>query len=85
MKRATRIIYDAEPGDPVGAAAAIGCLGFVIGSFVAWATHIVWVIGKLAGDAGVTGGQVILGIIGTAMPPVGVVHGVMIWFGAGMG
>lgn len=51
--------------------------------FAAWATHIVWIIGRLASDSGATTGQIALGAIGAFMPPVGVVHGVMIWLGAG--
>lgn len=56
---------------------------FGITSFAAWVTHIVWVIGKLAGDTGATMGQMALGAIGAFMPPVGAIHGVMIWFGSG--
>lgn len=70
--------------DDLGAAVmGVGCLGAFAVMAVAWATHIVWVIGKLAGPAGVTGGQVLLGFLGSFIPPVGVIHGVMIWFGAG--
>jgi hypothetical protein len=50
---------------------------------VAWITHIIWVIGKLAGPVGITGGQIALAFLGTFVPPIGVIHGVMIWFGAG--
>lgn len=50
----------------------------------AWATHLVWVIISFASEAGVTAGQIVLGFVGAFMPPVGVVHGLMIWFGLGM-
>lgn len=50
---------------------------------VAWITHVVWIIGTLASDAGATVGQIALGGIGAFMPPVGVIHGFMVWFGAG--
>jgi hypothetical protein len=66
-----------------GLAAGIGCAGFFIACAAAWLTHVVWVIGKLAGPAGVTGGQLLLGALGSFVPPVGVIHGVMIWCGAG--
>lgn len=46
-----------------------------------WITHIVWVIKKLSGDAGITFGQAIIGFFGVIMPPFGVVHGWMIWLG----
>ena len=62
---------------------ALFFLVFVATLTAAWVTHIVWIIGKLAGDAGATMGQIALGAIGAFMPPVGVIHGVMIWFGAG--
>ena len=52
-------------------------------AFAAWITHVVWVIGKLAGDAGITFGQVALAVLGTLVPPIGVLHGIMIWFGLG--
>lgn len=71
--------------DDASGVAAFGCMGFFVVGFAAWATHIVWVIGKLAGSAGITGGQLLLAFLGSFIPPVGVVHGVMIWFGAGMG
>lgn len=48
----------------------------------AWATHVIWIITKLASGAGATGGQIALGIIGAFMPPVGIGHGYIIWFQA---
>ncbi len=61
----------------------VGCLGAFVVMAVAWLTHIMWVIGKLAGPAGVTVGQIILALLGSFIPPVGVIHGIMIWFGHG--
>lgn len=55
--------------------------GMVLASIAAWATHVVWIIRVLASDKGATAGQIVLGAVGAFMPPVGVVHGVMIWFG----
>lgn len=63
--------------------APIWIIALIVAPVLAWITHIGWVITKLAGDAGVTAGQIALGIIGTLMPPVGIIHGFMIWFGAG--
>jgi len=57
--------------------------GFVLAVLAAWITHVVWVIQTLTSDAGATVGQMVLGAIGVFIPPVGVIHGVMIWFGAG--
>ena len=77
--------YRARRDDDTAAAlGTLGCLGFFIACFAAWATHVVWVIGKLAGAAGITGGQLMLALMGSFVPPVGIIHGVMIWFGAGM-
>lgn len=45
-----------------------------------WITHVVWVIRCLASSEGVTGGQAVLGVAGTLFPPIGVVHGYLIWF-----
>lgn len=64
-----------------GAALTIITALFV--GLAAWVTHIIWIIAKLAGDEGATVGQMVLGAIGAFMPPIGVVHGVMIWFGFG--
>lgn len=63
--------------------AALTVLGICILSLFAWVTHIVWIIKTLASPVGATFGQMALGAIGAFMPPVGVVHGFMIWFGVG--
>lgn len=55
----------------------------VLTLLAAWFTHIVWIIGKIADAAGATVGQMVLGIVGAFMPPVGIIHGFMIWFGHG--
>lgn len=67
--------------DTIGVAlGVIGIFSFVITVFAAWATHIIWTIQTLASDAGATVGQVILALIGLCIPPVGVIHGIVIWF-----
>lgn len=68
----------------VGAIAGLSFIGFWIMCLASWVTHIIWIIGKLSSDVGATTGQMVLGGIGAFMPPVGMIHGVMIWFGAGM-
>lgn len=57
---------------------------FILSMSMAWLTHVIWIIRKLAADGGVTVGQMVLGGLGTLMPPVGVIHGYMIWFGSGL-
>ena len=64
-----------------GPGAALALIAFAIICFAAWATHVVWIIAKLASSQGATVGQMVLGGLGAFMPPVGVVHGVMIWLG----
>lgn len=58
-------------------------IAFFIACIGAWVRHVVWVIQTLASDKGATFGQMALGAIGAFMPPVGVVHGFMIWCGVG--
>lgn len=66
-----------------GDIAILSGIAFCIACCAAWATHVIWIIGKLASDQGATVGQMVLGSIGAFMPPVGVIHGFMIWCGAG--
>lgn len=63
--------------------ALVGALAVcVIISFpLAWITHIIWIIKALASEAGATAGQMVLGALGAFMPPIGIVHGYMIWLG----
>lgn len=52
-------------------------------AFLAWATHVIWIIRVLASSSGATVGQMVLGGLGAFMPPIGVIHGIMIWLGVG--
>jgi hypothetical protein len=81
MTRAYRYEWSSSPG---GAIAALFVLGFLTAAIAAWVTHVVWIIAKLAGTSGATFGQAALGVIGAFMPPVGIIHGIMIWCGAGV-
>lgn len=58
----------------------LGALAFALTAIAAWVTHVFWVIGTLSAEKGVTFGQAALGVIGTFVPPVGVLHGFYIWF-----
>jgi hypothetical protein len=66
------------------ASSTFASIAIAVAVLAAWITHIVWIIQKLASDAGATFGQMALGAIGAFMPPVGVIHGVMIWLGVGL-
>lgn len=79
-----RYSYNSNNADPTSAALGFGCFGCCLGMFGAWATHIVWIIGVLASSVGATAGQIILGILGSILFPIGIIHGIMIWFGTGM-
>jgi hypothetical protein len=61
----------------------LGSVALALGCLAAWATHVVWIIKVLASSTAPTIGQIALGAIGAFMPPVGVIHGLMIWFGVG--
>lgn len=74
----TSIDIDAE-GWIVGLSIS-AVIAFVCSLFAAWVTHVVWVIKILAGSAGVTFGQFLLGVLGTLIPPIGMIHGFIIWF-----
>lgn len=61
----------------LGIGASISLFALCLG---AWATHVIWIIKALASSDGATAGQMMLGALGAFMPPVGVVHGFIIWF-----
>jgi len=50
---------------------------FIVSAIAAYITHIVWAIDILTGAA--TDSQIVIALIGL-FPPVGVIHGYMIWF-----
>lgn len=58
-----------------------GLLGMA--AILAWLTHIVWSIRILVSDVSPTMGKVAMAVIGAIVPPVGVLHGFLIWLGLG--
>lgn len=52
---------------------------FIVSTIAAWITHIVWVIGKITGVASISGGEMAIGVLGAFCPPIGAVHGFIIW------
>lgn len=54
-------------------------IAFAVACCAAWITHVVWIVTILAGNAGATAGQIALGAIGAFFPPVGVIHGFLLW------
>jgi len=55
---------------------------FFLSCFAAWLTHVVWIISMLLLPT-IPTGHIVIGVLGAFMPPIGVIHGFMIWFGIG--
>lgn len=47
---------------------------------LAFLTHMIWTIKLLMGGAALAGGQVALMLIGIIVPPIGILHGYVLWF-----
>lgn len=65
------------------AAPVVAFLGLIAAIIGAYLTHVIWILKTLASPVGATAGQIVLGILGIFVPPLGVLHGLMIWFGIG--
>lgn len=63
-----------------------GAVALMVGAFftcvAAWVTHIVVAISVLIGGSSISIAYGILLAVGVFMPPVGVIHGIGVWFGA---
>lgn len=46
----------------------------------AYLTHLVWAVSTLMSEHAATAGQIVLSIAGTLLPPLGLLHGVVLWF-----
>lgn len=55
-------------------------LFFIALIFSAWATHVAWWISLVVADQLDTGGEIVLAILGTVVGPIGMIHGVILWF-----
>lgn len=60
--------------------AIFAAFSFVISLSAAWITHVVWWINLMMNEQLDTLGEAVLAILGTLCPPVGVIHGFIIWF-----
>lgn len=63
----------------------LGVLSIVTLTFIAiaaWVTHVVACIGAITGTK-ILGGVLML-LLGVVIPPLGAIHGFMIWLGAGL-
>lgn len=52
----------------------------IFATIAGYITHLFWAFETLMNDVGVTAGQFFLIVIGTFMPPIGVIHGFFLWF-----
>lgn len=59
--------------------AGVLAIAICLTCFAAWLTHIVVCIKLL------TGASVTLLVVGLVIPPIGVLHGVLVWLGMGIG
>lgn len=53
---------------------------FLLISFFAWVTHIVWWVSLVISGELDTISEAVIAIIGTLFAPVGVIHGFILWF-----
>ncbi len=73
-------LKDSVDKNPAKAGLIMGLsvLGFIIGIFVGgWITNIIWIIQQ---DNLVFSGEVIVSIIGIPVFPIGMIHGIWLWF-----
>jgi hypothetical protein len=49
-------------------------------SIAAYITHIVWWISAAMNGTLDTGGEITIAVLGTIVPFVGVIHGLIVWF-----
>ncbi len=73
-------LKDSVDKNPAKAGLIMGlsALGFIIGIFVGgWITNIIWIIQQ---DNLVFSGEVIVSIIGIPVFPIGMIHGIWLWF-----
>jgi hypothetical protein len=57
-----------------------GLLSIGLAIFLAWVTHCAWWIKLLMNEQMDTAGEGILAVLGTTFPPIGVIHGFILWF-----
>ena len=64
----------AKAGLIIGISMVMAALGIVIGG---WITNILWIVKQ---DDLVFSGEVIVSIIGIPVAPIGMIHGIWLWF-----
>lgn len=77
LNRAGEWFYPIRSG-LLGFSLVIGVVAFIVALFAAWIQHIITSFNMLS-DHWV---YVVVMILGLVVPPLGVLHGVLVWFGA---
>ncbi len=54
-------------------------IGLFILSVAAWLTHVIWWVKLMMNEQMDTFGEWALAIIGLFFPPIGVIHGIILW------
>jgi len=54
--------------------------GVVIGTVGAYITHVIWWLQLAMSGQMDTNGEVVIAVLGTLVPPIGMIHGWMVWF-----
>lgn len=58
----------------------VAAFATAIAAVAAWVTHVIWWVNLVIANELDTLGEAVLAIIGTIAPPIGVIHGLIIWF-----
>lgn len=67
-----------DPGEVILALGIFGGIGAVVAAYI---THLIWIVKILMFSSGsIPIGHAILAVIGLIFPPLGVIHGFVIWF-----
>lgn len=79
IAKSDRLLRSNRPKELLSWSLILFCVAVVVGFFAAWVTHIVASIGLIT--AGTVLAGVALLLFGLVVFPVGIIHGVGIWFG----
>lgn len=58
----------------------IAVIAAILTPIIAYINHIMWWIGLVMTDELDTMGELLLAIVGTFIPILGVIHGIILWF-----
>lgn len=58
----------------------VGLIALICAPFLAYVTHIIWWINLCMTEKMDTFGEAFLALVGTVFPPIGMIHGFILWF-----